>query len=1322
MHKGMIKTLAAVLLLAAAGSRTGRAAGDSDTSASIVPVQLLRAVVGRLEMTVGDDRDINANAHGNYDISGKRIEGTFVRNERVDWLSMGSVKIVRQAGDSATIKATRKGSGYVQASRKCYFKSDKPQETGWTGSSGGAKEGERASQLIEIWVIDVTKGDIWEEGGKMPAVPEKGGELPTIPRAVIEGKAVMVGTHEPVEGATVSFPGEPGGIVQGGDWLTGSGGDFSITVADQFWTGQFEVMVQKHSRETSIKGADGSPDPLTMVNDLWPVKKYVFSISPKRAAKGPIDVGIIELDLVSKIWGGKGPGRDTTAKVGTEPPPPTGGTGPGVTPPVVGGGNNGLPPPVSGGGTSGVGASGGGGSVGGVIGGVVSGGGGGGGGGVVGGVVGGGGGGGSDTSEPAGEGKGAGDGTDVSSPEGPGEEGVSEPGEETQERGGKTVKPGAGEEEPGTETEEPGEEPGDETTAPLPPPGGETQVVPPAPVPAGKKKPDIKIIEGEPKPPPPYKPADSEGWHVVDVSGGAVTSAAAGSSNAPVATPQSGGFRQVSSLSSNELNDLLGCLCRISSGAAIGTYSAYHPEPVKNQGAFCEDPGNGPCVAGTWGCWRAFIDFSAPDAMQCLASSGLNTNDPNAIWALDEYNRKVEKPLTVSATADRTEICRGEEVEITISAAGGRPPYYFRSLGDHASYEGPPTYGPEDRIKRFGGRELENLDRAVQEDIGKYKAWETIGDAHVGNVWKKENTFKIMAPHTTSAGYYWDVVVACLTPGPRDSKLKDESSCMAFNKVRILVLSDAECDWKDGKATAKPKPKTTTAATTSPKGGGSGYSSPPVVIESPVQASPSSGPSVSAPSGSGPATSGRPPEAPKPPKGATTSQPPSGGQVSPVPKGTGGEHPEKGSTTGSPVTTAGKSSVPPGTECSFGGGGTAIDNGPVNMWMEVPAGQRIRVTIKGSDGFTKTIEGVGRVDISRPRNPNGADAITMENLDVPGCSQQQVAQYDTNGIPMGEPGAGLEQAEPTMPGAGSESNGNLTGSSILDGFVNGHEDKGKKETASRFKTMGTATKGSQKETSSDMDLASAAHVIDTGGADAQDTKNNSAKDTAKTDQDNSWSKTLGDSVQKGFEDGVKATASAFGTAAADQASGAIFGGTKSDTGKKDEGESSSGQGTQVASGSTSSGSSGGSKGGSSGGSKGGNKGGSTGQSGACSSPCSTSPSPTPGGTTITCPACGATINLGPGESPPKWCPNCCAGPDSTECAHCGYRWCGRNGPPPSSCPRCGWHDAPEGAAGGVSAIPSAVPTVPPLAPAGGQEPGHVAGSGLNAVEPAHISR
>ena len=726
--------------------------------------------------------------------------------------------------------------------------------------------------------------------------------------------------------------------------------------------------------------------------------------------------------------------------------------------------------------------------------------------------------------------------------------------------------------------------------------------------------------------------------------------------------------RRFNELATNEVEVLLDCLCSKSLGANPWVAQGYNTEIPKDadpKAHSCGSLANGPCMASGFGCWRSFIKWGNPGISDCLASFNLPTNSGYVRGEIDaKYQKPYEKPFKIKVIADPVEFCPNDKINVKIVCEGGRGDYEYRY------YAGWPLQRPADGPKDAWTSTRSSSMTFTAPDL-------------------RRGYFDGQWVYTRPAEYYPTYVQVWARSTTFDQVSGQEVPTEICQSVGLRMRSHAECE----KLHPPPPPETkkkppTKPVTVSKPTTGTKTSAPESTGTAPPPTTPGKyvPPATTTPGGKkttsggkgGPASGSTPQPPPAPP-----SQPPpaggsgAGGSQGPQEPGSSPKPPSSGDSD------AGGSAGDSTVDCSFGGGATAMDNGPLNMWVEVPSNQRVRVTIKGSDGFSQTLEGVGRVDITRPRNPSGTDTITMENLDRPGCMDQQVAQYDTNGIPGGMPTSvntnapGLEGSEAGIGALPPDGTILSDPEGALGGFIGNKTAKGGERTDQGFETIKVTTDSQAKETSSDLDVAAAGHVVDVAGADAQDTKDATAKGTAKSDQETSWGKTLGDSIQKGFEDGVSAAATAFGSAAADKAAGSIFGGTKD----KSDGEegSSAGEGEQVAGGTTSAGgsSSGAAVGGSSGG---GGGGGGSGSGGGAPVTTSLPISPTNvvgggQGGTVTCEFCGYTTVVPPGGQPAPNCPVCGCGRDKAlvTCSVCGYRWLVpvADGPPTGGCPKCG---------------------------------------------------
>lgn len=114
----------------------------------------------------------------------------------------------------------------------------------------------------------------------------------------------------------------------------------------------------------------------------------------------------------------------------------------------------------------------------------------------------------------------------------------------------------------------------------------------------------------------------------------------------------------------------------------------------------------------------------------------------------------------------------------------------------------------------------------------------------------------------------------------------------------------------------------------------------------------------------------------------------------------------------------------------------------------------------------------------------------------------------------------------------------------MDGFVQDHDQDSSQDSDAGYKSMGTSTKVAKASTAGDQQVADANHIVDKAGADFNDSRNESASESAAADREDSWSKNISDGVGAGLEHGVAAAGAAFGSAAAGHASDAVFGGNE----------------------------------------------------------------------------------------------------------------------------------------------------------------------------------
>jgi len=168
-----------------------------------------------------------------------------------------------------------------------------------------------------------------------------------------------------------------------------------------------------------------------------------------------------------------------------------------------------------------------------------------------------------------------------------------------------------------------------------------------------------------------------------------------------------------------------------------------------------------------------------------------------------------------------------------------------------------------------------------------------------------------------------------------------------------------------------------------------------------------------------------------------------------------------------------------------------------------------------------------------------------------------------------KPDNDLRDAEPKSDAevdVDTASNGANTSSSYGDRLTEEQEQR----SADGSSTMAQNTQMDEASNVGNQQTRDAKTTRDSGGRDAQITADAAARNTAKSDRENSWGKAIGDGVEAGITEGATAMGSAFGSGAADVAIGAIFGPSK-----EDEDSSGDGNGKSVAQGGASGATSGG---------------------------------------------------------------------------------------------------------------------------------------------------
>lgn len=749
--------------------------------------------------------------------------------------------------------------------------------------------------------------------------------------------------------------------------------------------------------------------------------------------------------------------------------------------------------------------------------------------------------------------------------------------------------------------------------------------------------------------------------------------------------------RRFTNLGTNEVSELLHCLCSASLGANPWVAQGYNTTiPPGSEGYACGDLGNGPCMAQGFGCWRSFINFQSEEAKQCFESFGMEPDPYNIGSVHSAYQQKYVKPFKSVAHISPLRVCPGDKVTINMETEGGMGDYMYQ-------YEvgGWPLIKPEDMPDPHTRTPKRSFTLTVDPTLrrGFFDGqWVYTRPAEAYTTYIRVRSIS----HTYERGHVVQLVADQVTP--------------------VTLMPHDECEKLKSPQRdepGKPPPKKTEPSSgpgphigTPPAGGGP----PRAPASEPKEEEETTIPGYT-PTGSKKATSGKAPKtsAPVAPVPSDTKTPAGTDHAKPEalsapPTKPQDDHPRgpqkgddsgwgtrKGWTVPGSATNQTTESKPPTNapvECSITGGGYGLAGQPAVLFAEGPPSNRVRITITGSDGFNQSAEGIGKAELSRPPNPNGSDVIVIEDLDTPGCRDAIRRSYGPDGMPIAqEPITGeVTVAGTDLKGAeGALGQGQIlaTPGSAADSFVRGFETKAAARTQTGLGLLDAHTQLGNASRAGDATLAGIGQIRDSAGAAAQDTRAATASKIAADEAANSWGNVLGDSLAKGVQQGLSQAASAFGSEAADRAASEIF-----DHGRRREPpvrveDSPAGVAVKTHGASP--------------------KADHTAQSegkpkpprvkkpqepstphesgeilvtpdgaiGPAGAPLDEPPSKA---VTVTCPSCGVTSTFPDGNVPP-WCPNCCAGPNSTECAHCGYRWCGKNGPPPPVCPQCGARDA-----------------------------------------------
>lgn len=206
------------------------------------------------------------------------------------YMEPSSLADVRQVGNAAKLTGRAKGKGelWIVGNTTC----KRPD-----GSSYSMK-------TVVIYIVLVGSAAIddfrQQQGGttQPPATPPG-----DIGQAGVSGTVRMVGTGQPVAGATITLVTPQGGAISDPSWRTDSNGNFALSVGagKNLRSGHYEVVAQKLGLG-SVPGQcaprAGTPAGVGNDCDLWSVRRHYVTITRDQPNAG---AGIIEMNFVRNI-------------------------------------------------------------------------------------------------------------------------------------------------------------------------------------------------------------------------------------------------------------------------------------------------------------------------------------------------------------------------------------------------------------------------------------------------------------------------------------------------------------------------------------------------------------------------------------------------------------------------------------------------------------------------------------------------------------------------------------------------------------------------------------------------------------------------------------------------------------------------------------------------------------------------------------------------------------------------------------------------------------------------------------------------------------
>ena len=198
-------------------------------------------------------------------------------------------------------------------------------------------------------------------------------------------------------------------------------------------------------------------------------------------------------------------------------------------------------------------------------------------------------------------------------------------------------------------------------------------------------------------------------------------------------------------------------------------------------------------------------------------------------------------------------------------------------------------------------------------------------------------------------------------------------------------------------------------------------------------------------------------------------------------------------------------------------------------YVEGCPGDRVRISVKGSDGWSDSAEAVnGPASVTRTfTTESGVDTVTAENLSIHDCSLTFERSF-------GPPQTDLRGAE----AAASDGATTGAGARVLESVVGSKAARADQRTGNSMQGMAIQQEMQRAATSGDQRVREAQMVVDGAGRAAQATREENQRRIAA--EDTQAAQVMSTAIMEGIGSGLAAGGSRLGTGIGEQAAGRIF--------------------------------------------------------------------------------------------------------------------------------------------------------------------------------------